>query len=312
MTPDLLRAFLAVVRHRSVTRAADELFRSQPAISRQVRRLEKQLGVPLFDRMGKALHLTEAGTRLAAEAGDLLGQLERVSEDVRGYQVAGKGRVRIGASTTPGYYLLPKILGRFHRAHPNVLIHYVVDNSLSIEEHIVRNELDLGVVGGHLARADLLMEHVANDEIVCFCGQRHRLARARRASVATLTNETWVVREKGSATRELFETWFQAAGGKLNRIIELNSPEGIKAMVEAGIGISVLSLYAIRSECRRGTLCPLRVPGLHLIRPICAVTHPDKRLLPDVITIRESIRRGLRAARAVKLGGHGLPSGSTP
>jgi len=267
---------------------------SQPAVSRQIRDLEKDLGVALFDRIGKSLHLTEAGRRLDAEGGALLGQLERVVEVIRAYQVAGRGRVRIGASTTPGYYLLPAILGHFHRDFPNVEIQYVVKNSLSIEESIVRNELDLGVVGGHLAREDLLMEHVADDEIVCFCGRNHGLDKARRVSVPSLCRETWVIREKGSATRELFERWLAAAGGKLDRTIELNSPEGIKAMVETGIGISFLSIHAIRKECRRKQVRLLPVTGLRLTRPIYLVMHPDKHLPPDVEIIRNSIRRTLR------------------
>lgn len=298
VTPNLLRSFLAVARHRNMTRAAGELFLSQPAISRQIRQLEDQVGVLLFDRMGKSLHLTEAGSRLAAEAGELLGRLERIAEVLRGYQKAGKGRLRIGASTTPGHYLLPAILGRFHRAHPGVEIQYAVKNSLGIEVSIVHNELDLGVVGGHLAREDLLMEHIAQDDIVCFCGPNHRLAKLRRVSVPTLCRETWVIREKGSATRELFERWFHAAGGKLDKTIELNSPEGIKAMVMEGIGVSFLSIHAIRDECRRKQLRLLPVTGLRLTRPIFLVMHPDKHLSPDVVAIRELIRHGLRSSGA--------------
>lgn len=296
MTPNLLRSFLAVARHRNITRASGELFLSQPAVSRQIRQLEDQVGVLLFDRMGKSLYLTEAGSRLAAEAGELLGRLERVAETLRDHQSAGKGRLRIGASTTPGYYLLPPILGQFHRAHPDVEIQYAVKNSLSIEESIVANELDLGVVGGHLAREDLLMEHVAEDELVCFCGRNHRLAKMRRVSVPSLCRETWVIREKGSATRDLFERWLHAAGGKLGRTIELNSPEGIKAMVGAGIGVSFLSIHAIRDESWQKRVRLLPVVGLHLTRPIHLVMHPDKHVSPNVDAIRELFRRGLRGS----------------
>jgi DNA-binding transcriptional LysR family regulator len=111
-----------------------------------------------------------------------------------------------------------------------------------------------------------------------------------------LCRETWVVREKGSATRDLFERWLHAAGGKLSKTIELNSPEGIKAMVGAGIGISFLSIHAIRDEWRRKQVRLLPITGLHLTRPIYLVMHPDKHVSPDVGAIRESIRRGLRGS----------------
>lgn len=301
MNPNLLQSFLAVARHRNITRAAGELFLSQPAVSRQIQHLERELGVGLFERMGKSLYLTEAGARLADEAGKVLGQLERIREVVRGCQTAGSSRVRIGASTTPGYYLLPAIMGRFHRSYPGVDLHFVVENSLSIEERIVRNELDLGVVGGHLAREDLLLEQVGDDEIVCFCGKSHRLARARRISPVSLGNETWVVRERGSATRDLFERWFESTGGKMSRRIELNSPDGIKAMVGAGIGVSFLSIHAIRRERRQGQLRLLPLTGLRLTRPIYIVTHPDKHLSSDLETVRGLIRRELgRAAESAR------------
>lgn len=293
MTPHLLRTFVAVCRHRSITRAADVLFLTQPAVSRQIQQLERDLGVPLFDRMGKSLHLTRAGEKLAEEAGRILGQLERAAEVVRGCQAVGAGRVRIGASTTPGYYLLPEILGRYHRRFPDVELHYVVANSLSIEERIMRNELDIGVVGGHLARQDLLMVHVADDRIVCFCGVRHPLARARSVNLAALGGETWVVREKGSATRALFEQWLETEGGSMPRTIELNSPEGIKALVAAGVGVSFLSIHAIDKEHRRRRLRLLPVPAMKLSRPIYIVMHPDKHLSPDLKMMCTMIRDDL-------------------
>lgn len=290
MSPGLLQTFLVVTRTRNITRAAEKLFVSQPAVSRQIQQLERELGVPLFDRLGKSLHLTEAGARLADEAGEVLGHLERVAEVIRGYQEPGKGELRIGASTTPGYYLLPPILGRYLRKHPSVELHYRVENSLGVEERIVRNELDLGVVGGHLARQDLLMEHVADDEIVCICGMSHELASARRIGVARLSRETWVTREKGSATRDLFERRLVAAGGEVTRRIELNSPEGIKAIVAAGIGVSYLSIHAVQQEIGAKSVRLLPVSGLRLTRPIYVVMHPDKHLSSDLKAVRELLR----------------------
>ena len=179
MNPHHLRTFLAVRKHLNYTRAAEEVFLTQPAVSRQVRQLEEELGVRLFEQIGKSLHLTDAGETLAVEAEKLLGAMERTAEAVRSHRSAERGSMRIGASTTPGFYLLPDLLAQFHRRFPKVALHYTVENSLRIEQMIVRNELDLGFVGGHLSNEDLDLRPLIEDEIVCFTSPSHHLAKVR-------------------------------------------------------------------------------------------------------------------------------------
>src|SRR3990172_12696381 len=220
-----LRTFLAVRRHRNYTRAAGEVFLTQPAVSRQVRQLEEELGVRLFEQIGKSLHLTDAGETLAVEAEKLLGAMERTAEAVRSHRSAERGSVRIGASTTPGFYLLPDLLGRFHRRYPKVVIHYTVENSLRIEQKIVRNELDLGFVGAHLPSEGLELKPLVEDEIVCFASPSHHLAKARQIAPNSLEEELWVLREKGSATRRIFEDWLSSRKGTIRNAIELACPE---------------------------------------------------------------------------------------
>src|SRR3989337_2550568 len=144
MNPHHLRTFLSVGKHRNYARAAEEVFLTQPAVSRQMRQLEEELGVRLFEQIGKTLHLTDAGETLAVEAGKLLGGMERTAAAASSHRTAERGSMRIGASTTPGFYLLPDLLGRFHRRFPKVAFLYTVENSLRIEQTIVRNEPELG------------------------------------------------------------------------------------------------------------------------------------------------------------------------
>ena len=165
MNPEHLRTFLAVQKHLNFTRAAEALFLSQPAVSRQIKQLERRLGVAVFEQIGKSLHLTEAGRILVPEAERLLGNIERVAEVVRRHRSAESGQLRVGASTTPGLYLLPSALGRFHRKYPKVEFHYVVEKSMSIEQRILANELDLGFVGGHITGDNLLLQKVADAQI---------------------------------------------------------------------------------------------------------------------------------------------------
>lgn len=286
MNPELLRSFLAVAHRLSFTRAADDLTMTQPGVSRQIGQLERELGVVLFERLGRSVQLTDAGRALVPLAEQLLGQIERSVEAVRCYASADRGSLRIGASTTPGYYWLPPVLGAFHKRHPGVELHLVVANTREIEQRIHRNELDLGFVGGHLTSDTLRTEHVADDEIVCISGPHHPLgrggtataSRSRGATVAALNRATWIVRERGSATRALFEQQLAKVGVHLEHVIELDSPEGIKALVAAGIGVSFLSIHAVRAELRRRELRQVHLPGLRLARPLYLVRHPDKHV----------------------------------
>ena len=280
MNPHHLRTFLAVRRHLNYTRAAEEVFLTQPAVSRQVRQLEEKLGVRLFEQIGKTLHLTDAGETLAVEAEKLLGAMERTAEAVRSHRSAERGSIRIGASTTPGFYLLPDLLGQFHRRFPKVALHYTVENSLRIEQMLVRNELDLGFVGANLSSRELELKPLVEDEIVCFTSPSHRLAKVRRIAPSSLEEEMWIIREKGSATRLLFEDWLLSRKGAIRKSIELTCPETCKALVRAGIGISFMSVHGLRAEIRVKYLVKIPVTEMSLKRPIYLAKHSDKRNSP--------------------------------
>ena len=293
MNPHHLRTFLAVRRHLNYTRAAEEVFLSQPAVSRHVRQLEEELGVRLFEQLGKSLHLTDAGRTLGVEAVRILGSLERTAEAVRAYRSAEHGSLRIGASTTPGLYLLPRLLGRFRKRYPDVDLHYAVENSLTIERMIVRNELDLGLVGAHLANEDLDLRPVLDDEIVCFAAPSHPLARRRRIAPRSLAAETWIIRKEGSATRRLFETWLADHDGKLGKTIEVQGPEAGKILVGAGLGFSFMSIHGLRSDLRRNRLKRLPVTRLRLRRRIQLVLHRDKHVTPVMEAFLALVRSGM-------------------
>ena len=280
MNPHHLRTFLAVRSHLNYTRAAEQLFLSQPAVSRHLRQLEAELGVRLFEQLGKTLHLTDAGRTLGLEATRILGALERAAEAVRAYRSAEHGSLRIGASTTPGLYLLPGLLGRFRKRYPGVELHYAVENSLRIERMIVRNELDLGFVGGHLANEDLDLQPVLEDEIVCFAAPSHPLARRRRIPPEALGKETVIIRKQGSATRRLFESWLANENTRLGKTIQVQGPEAGKILVGAGMGVSFMSVHGIRKELRRKRFRVLPVTRLRLRRRIQLVRHRDKHTTP--------------------------------
>jgi len=278
MNPNLLQAFLAVSRHRSFTRAAADLFISQPAVSRQIQQLERELGVALFEKIGKSLHLTDAGRTLADEAESALGNLGRIVEAVRAHAAPSVGRLRIGAATTPGLYMLPTPLGDFLREHPGVELSYLIEPSDQIVRRVVANEIDVGFIGATVEASGIASEAIAHDEVVCFASPRHPAAQPKRIDIRNLLDTTWIVRPKGSATRALFDSWQTEIGIRFEHTIELACPEGIRALVAAGVGLSYMSVYGLHDSLRRRTLVKVPINGMRLRRSIIAIHHVDKQV----------------------------------
>jgi DNA-binding transcriptional LysR family regulator len=296
LNPLHLRTFLAAARHGSFTRAAEDVFLTQPAVSRQIRQLERELGVALFEQVGKSMHLTDAGRALVAEAERLLGDMERAAEAVQAYRAAERGRLALGASSTPGLYLLPTVIGQFCRRYPTVELHYTVENSQAIERKLLRNEVDLGVVGAAPGAPAILAQPLVDDRIVCFTGRRHPLARRREIDPKSLENETWILRERGAATRRIMESWLARRSLKVGHAIEMSCPEGVKALVAAGVGFSYMSIHGLRRESRKGELRILNVRGMDLRRSLHWVRHVDKRVSPVMQAFIDMATKALASA----------------
>lgn len=293
LEPAWLPTFLAVAQHLNYTRAAEALFLTQPAVSRQMQALQRAVGVRLVEQVGKTLALTDAGTRFLREAQRLRGDLARAGEMLAELRGGSTGRLRLGASTTPGLYLLPPSLGRFLRARPQVELTLRVENTLAIEEALLRNELDVGFVGGHLAHAELSGEPLVTDEVLVYAARTHPLARARRVRPEQLAAETVIMREAGSATRRAFEGWLAAHGLAPARVIELRCPEAIKRLVAAGVGVSMTSCQGL--PARGGGFKLLDVPGLDIRRTLLVVRHKDKVLSPLAQELVTAVRRAAPA-----------------
>lgn len=280
MNPAHLRTFLAVARHANFTRAAEELFLTQPAVSRQMDQLAKDLGVVLFEQLGKSIHLTAAGTLLKNEAERLLGAMDRATESLRALASPDRGRIAIGASSTPGLYLLPPIIGSFCNRFPTAELHYAVENSRRVEHRILANELDLGFVGVAPNDSSIVADKLLEDRIVIFATPNHPFASRRDIELKQLTDSPWIIREQGAATRELVERRFSKAKLKPSRVIEMNCPEGVKALVSAGVGISYMSVHGLAAELGRKQLRILNVRDFDVRRPIFAIRHRDKHVSP--------------------------------
>jgi DNA-binding transcriptional LysR family regulator len=202
-----------------------------------------------------------------------------LAELLRARRSGERGRVRIGASTTPGLYFLPPILAAFRARHPEVLLELRIENSARVLELVVENEVDLGVTGRPPRQPGLCVRATAEDEILCFAALDHPLARMRQVRPEDLASELCVARERGSATRQMVDAWLFGRRGLSGPRVELRCPEGAKALVRAGLGYGYGSLLGFRGAGAAG-LARIRVKKPPLERRLHLALHVDKRPSP--------------------------------
>jgi len=269
-----LEIFRAVSRTESVSRAAEQLFLSQSATSTSLGELERQFDLKLFDRVGKSLRINETGRQLLPRAVELLDRASEIEAQLSGH--AGFGEMHIGATLTVGNYLATLLIAEFLHEHPESRIHLQVHNTKTIVQQIAKHELDLGLIEGDCNHPDLEVEPWIADELVIFCPPNHSLAKKKNISIKALIKEPWILREKGSGTRETFDRAFQNHHAQLNIRLELEHTEAIKRAVESGLGIGCISRLALKDAFRRGSLVPLDTPDIKLNRYFYFLWHKQK------------------------------------
>ncbi|MEK7879004.1 MAG: selenium metabolism-associated LysR family transcriptional regulator [candidate division NC10 bacterium] len=281
MTLRQLEVFLAVAQAKSFRGATERLALSQPGLSQHIKELEEDLGAPLFDRLGRSVSLTEAGRLLEAYAQRLFATAEDAKLAIGELRGLRRGKLQLGGSTTPGIYLLPPIIGKFHARYPEIEVSLRIANTREIEREIQSNGLDLGIVGGHIAEErETCVEANIDDELVLIVPPTHRLFRRREVAPAELAKERLIMRESGSATRQVAERLLRKAGVELKAVMELGHTEAIKQGVMAGLGVAIVSIHAVGAERRTGRLGCVRFKGLPLCRHFHVIRHQAKRLSP--------------------------------
>jgi DNA-binding transcriptional LysR family regulator len=260
MTLDQLRVFVAVAERLHVTAAAAALNMSQSAASAAIAALEASLGMRLFDRVGRSIALTEAGRLLLPEARAVLsrlGQLVRVLDDLQGLR---RGQLTLHASQTIAGYWLPPLMHRFLQAWPQVRLSLVTGNTAQVARAVAEGDADLGFVEGAVTDPLLVKVPLAADRLALVVGASHPLARSGTCTSADLAGMSWVLRERGSGTRQVFEDALAAFGIDSSRLavqMELPSNEAVRAAVEAGAGATVMSLLVVRAHLATGSLVAL-------------------------------------------------------
>ncbi len=272
-----LRLFAAVAEHKSVTRAAEEVHLTQPAVSIQVKRLEEKVGTPLIEHIGKELHLTVAGEEVFAACKDVLerlGDLETSLNDLRG-EVAGPLNVHVVSS---GKYFMPHLLGSFVRRYPKVEPHLQITNRARLLASLAKNQSDLYIMGLAPECVSVVEYPFLENILVVVARPDHPLAGRKKIPLATIAEERFVGRETGSGTRKAVETLFEEKGITISPYIELSNTEGIKQGVIGGLGIGVLSKHSLRLELDAGELVILDVVGFPLRRRWYVSHREGKRL----------------------------------
>lgn len=268
-----LEVFLATAHFENITRASDSLAMSQSAASASLKEFEQQFSVQLFDRRGKRLRLSDLGRQLRPAAENLLAQAAAFENALTGGEVLG--RLNIGATLTIGNYLAVGMIADFRARFPNADVTLTVANTATIAEAVADFELGIGLVEGEFAHPELETLHWRNDELQVFTDPDHPLA----GTVVTdeqLLEQSWIVREPGSGTRQTFERAMHGILPDLNISLELQHTEAIKRAAEAGLGVGCLSGISLAEAFKRGSLVPLSVPQRDFRRQLNIITHKKK------------------------------------
>ena len=272
-----LTVFRAVARRQHFSRAADDLDLSQPAVSKHIRLLEAEWGVQLFHRLGSRVELTDAGRILADYAERVAALTEETQRVLTEFAGLSRGYLRLGASTTPGLYLLPEVVARFQARYPGVEVTLAISNSADVAHRVLNAEFDLGFVGAPAEAPGLQVRPFAEDEIVLIVPPGHALAEQRVLTPEIFAGTTLILREAGSGTRQLVEAHLAQLGVRPKRTMELPGCEAVKRAVAAGLGIAWISRQAITLEVAHNLVCVPQIPALRVSRHLYALTRKDAR-----------------------------------
>jgi len=278
MTIRQLEVFLAIAHAQSFSRAAERIHLSQPTLSEHMKELEDELGVPLFIRHSRSVSLTEPGRVFEDYATRVVATLAAGRQAIAELDGLKRGSLVVGASTTPGTYVLPARIAQFREHYPGIAVALRIGNSRAVEERVRDGEVDLAVIGGHvLGPSERCVAAGIVDELQLIVPPDYPV-KGRSLPPGRLARERLLIREEGSATRQATERALRQAGVTLRPAMELDHTETVKRAVMAGLGIAFVSRYAVEDEVRSGRLRVLAVQRMNVRRHF-HVIHDERRPL---------------------------------
>ncbi|MFZ2301178.1 MAG: LysR substrate-binding domain-containing protein [Gallionella sp.] len=295
-----LHIFDKVATHLNYSRAAEELYLSQPAVSMQVKQLEENIGLPLFEQMGKKIFLTEAGRELfhySRNIAQQLAEMEAVFDEMKGLE---KGKLTLSVVNTANYFT-PRLLAEFCRRHPNINATLQVANRDAVLKQLADNSIDLAIMGQPPDGMDISAESFMDNPLVVIAAPDHPLAKLKRIKLARLAQETFLSREPGSGTRNAMERVFAEHRIQPRIGMEMETNEAIKQAVQAGMGLGILSLHSIELELETKRLAILNVEHFPLLRHWYVAHRSNKRLSGAASVFREFLLEEGKSLAAISL-----------
>jgi len=279
-----LETFCRVASLKSFSKAAEDLFLTQPMVSGHILSLEQSLSLRLFDRTSREVRLTKAGevflkyaSKILSSRGDLLNALSEFSQGIR-------GELFLGASTIPGEYILPGLVGDFKKEHPHFILSLKIADTKEIIQDVLQDDVEFGMIGAKLDHPSLHFEKYEEDEIIVVASSGHPLARKKRVDMEELLREPWIIREEGSGTQMAVEKALRKKGKSLkqfNVVVKMGSTSSVKEGVRAKLGLAFISARATEEELNGGLLSRVVVEGIDAIsRQIYIVFHRGRTLSP--------------------------------
>ncbi|GAB6100536.1 LysR family transcriptional regulator [Halanaerocella petrolearia] len=271
-----LRIFKQVAKTGSMSKTADQIYITQPAISQTISNLENKLGVKLFERLNHKLVLTHAGKILLKYSKKILILVDEAHNNIEDIANMKQGKLKIGASMTIGTYLLPDIINSFNNKYEGITINLIIDNTSVIEDKILNNDIDIGLVEGPTTTADINIDSFFADKLILISSPEHKWATKGIITADEIGEESFIMREKGSGTREVIEKTLDQHNLSYQTKHILNNIEAIKKAVSANMGISVLPKIAIKKELETEELTQIKIEKIDFIRKFKLIYHQDK------------------------------------
>jgi LysR family transcriptional regulator, low CO2-responsive transcriptional regulator len=283
-----LRVFEAAAVNRSFSIAAQSLHLTQPGVSMHIKELEINAGLPLFERLGRKLYVTEAGEELLTRTREVLRALKDADDALAGMKGLRRGRINLAIVSTAKYFV-PQLLARFGKDFPELEIRLAVNNRDSVIEQLVANEVDLAIMGRSPRALDTIAEPFAPNPHVIIAAPGHPLAAERRISIEQVAKETFIVREPGSGTRLAMQKFFEDRQLTCRVAMEMASNETIKQAVMAGMGVSFISRHTVDLEIQTRRLIVLDVKGTPVMREWHVAHLAKKRLSPTAGAFKQFV-----------------------
>lgn len=289
MTLKHMRIYLMVYRLGNITKAAEALSMTQPAVSRAIKEMENYYGVKFFERLNQKLYQTEVGKKFYAYALHIIDSFEQMENDIRHWDDAGV--IKVGTSITVGNVLLPRVLIRFRQQYPEVQVKVMISNGENLKKALLDNEIDFALVEGNVYDENLKKEEVSSDRLTLILPPGDPRERKESLYLEELQNDSFILREKGSMGRTLVDSVFETHGMSVEASIESASTQAIIRLVHEGLGISFLPQQLVRDAVKHGIVCAKEVKDELFVTPYYLLWHKQKFFTHSTKLLLECFRQ---------------------